>query len=609
MRRRTMHHPSDLRREEDVRRRTATAALIDAAILGEAERAQRLITGGADANGRRDGRHDGDTALGRAAFSNHISTMVVLVDAGADLNKADGGGASPLIRAAQRGHTQSVQWLLDQGSDWCHKNLIGQTALDVAQDNNMVETAAALEAWAQAHPVDFQRTQQQVQAEDRWKSHLHWKFGWEKHRNVAQDSLGVDERLVRGVPMVVCPFLFSDLVEALTLPVGGKPTWYFCVLVVWSITCGLALLLGGLLTAREVGDPLLALSLFFCAATIGVVYPLILFDLRATLGNDTKCKLSLLGAGSARIPVDKANALHDLPMRTNLAYPAKFISILALWTIIHVLVRAVLPLENNLVCAAETSIWLLLSNPAEVFAGEIQVQHSWGWSWVVLAPVLLECFFTVSEVMKAGTVTLRTATALISTRVQTVTDAVKLEAESAGQDISPTEWERTVVNPCRELIGDIHTLSEGWARSILLGWAGALAKVGALVCVALSRTVAEHIMPVVQQDSIGTICAELCKQSIMLSSFICTIDVSILSTAAEHIDVSDLSLLYAFQGIIFIKIFCELRNALHIVYAPAEISTSVGVLQKILNDIRVSDLSTETHDKVFILECALSNSN
>ena len=45
------------------------------------------------------------------------------------------------------------------------------------------------------------------------------------------------------------------------------------------------------------------------------------------------------------------------------------------------------------------------------------------------------------------------------------------------------------------------------------------------------------------------------------------------------------------------------------VRAPAEVSTDDDILKDTLNDVRVSDFSDVTHNKIFILECALANSN
>ena len=76
----------------------------------------------------------------------------MLVRAGADLVKASGGGTTPLIVAAFKGHsTAAVEWLLSRGADWRLTRVDGKTALDYAKEGGTSEAVAALEAWIAEH--------------------------------------------------------------------------------------------------------------------------------------------------------------------------------------------------------------------------------------------------------------------------------------------------------------------------------------------------------------------------------------------------------------------------------------------------------------------------
>ena len=50
-------------------------------------------------------------------------------------------------------------------------------------------------------------------------------------------------------------------------------------------------------------------------------------------------------------------------------------------------------------------------------------------------------------------------------------------------------------------------------------------------------------------------------------------------------------------------------GALLIASGPAEVSTQADNLMECLNDVRISDFSPETHEKVSIIECAMASSN
>jgi ankyrin repeat protein len=89
-------------------------ALINAAIKGETEAVRRLAEEGARLDALDQG---GGTALARAAENNHIDTVLLLLDLGADPRRAGNEiSGPPLVAAARRGHGAIVDLLLERTS-------------------------------------------------------------------------------------------------------------------------------------------------------------------------------------------------------------------------------------------------------------------------------------------------------------------------------------------------------------------------------------------------------------------------------------------------------------------------------------------------------------
>jgi len=84
-------------------------------------------------------------------IQHYFGIMEVLVGAGADLNKVNGRGQTPLMIAAASGHTEAVVWLLNNGADWRLTDNTVKTALDVANNKRHTEVAAIIEAHIEAH--------------------------------------------------------------------------------------------------------------------------------------------------------------------------------------------------------------------------------------------------------------------------------------------------------------------------------------------------------------------------------------------------------------------------------------------------------------------------
>ena len=87
---------------------------------------------------------DGNTALIGAAAKGHTETIQVLIQAGSELNKAGKHGFTALISAAAEGHTETVQALIQAGSELNEANNYGFTALIGAAAKGHTETVQAL---------------------------------------------------------------------------------------------------------------------------------------------------------------------------------------------------------------------------------------------------------------------------------------------------------------------------------------------------------------------------------------------------------------------------------------------------------------------------------
>ena len=81
---------------------------------GHINMVQLLLNGGADPN--RANRH-GRTPLQVAAWNGRAVVVRILLDRGADPNKADRNGSTPLHDAAWKGHKYVIPLLLNRGAD------------------------------------------------------------------------------------------------------------------------------------------------------------------------------------------------------------------------------------------------------------------------------------------------------------------------------------------------------------------------------------------------------------------------------------------------------------------------------------------------------------
>lgn len=108
---------------------TGEPALQEAAQRGDVARVARLLDAGADVNGADGG---GRTALTTAARSGRTDVAKLLLSRGADVNKPESWGATPLMLAASQGFGDEVDLLLRHGADVRARAREGLDALSAA---------------------------------------------------------------------------------------------------------------------------------------------------------------------------------------------------------------------------------------------------------------------------------------------------------------------------------------------------------------------------------------------------------------------------------------------------------------------------------------------
>ncbi len=111
------------------------SALMLAALKGQFELAEKMISKGADVN------KTGWTPLHYAASGGHVAVVRLLLEHHAYIDAISPNGTTPLMMASMYGSAAAVQALLEEGADPLLTNLQGLTALQFAQRANRPDSA------------------------------------------------------------------------------------------------------------------------------------------------------------------------------------------------------------------------------------------------------------------------------------------------------------------------------------------------------------------------------------------------------------------------------------------------------------------------------------
>jgi ankyrin repeat protein len=114
--------------------------LWNACIRGEVERARQILLKGVDVNQI----CDGCTPAYVACQNGHTECLSLLINHGAELDKADDEGATPAFVACQNGHTECLSLLIDHGAQLDKADNTGFTPAYSACENGRTECLSLL---------------------------------------------------------------------------------------------------------------------------------------------------------------------------------------------------------------------------------------------------------------------------------------------------------------------------------------------------------------------------------------------------------------------------------------------------------------------------------
>jgi ankyrin repeat protein len=119
--------------------------LSDAVLQGDVEKTKKLIKLGADVQVLDDRTNpNGRYPLNWAAWQNNVEIINALLDAGADINKANLTGFTPLHHAIESGSKEAAALLIKRGANLNTVNRSGMTPLQFAEAAGRQEIEAML---------------------------------------------------------------------------------------------------------------------------------------------------------------------------------------------------------------------------------------------------------------------------------------------------------------------------------------------------------------------------------------------------------------------------------------------------------------------------------
>ena len=136
----------------DLQQQEGKTALYLAAYESYGATAQALLAAGAAPDIKTSPDYLQDTALFPAVAHGDEALVRALVQAGADVNAADGRGATPLMDAAN-GSLAMVSLLLELGANANARSLSGGTALDIARREQRQDIVRLLQRAARTRPA------------------------------------------------------------------------------------------------------------------------------------------------------------------------------------------------------------------------------------------------------------------------------------------------------------------------------------------------------------------------------------------------------------------------------------------------------------------------
>ena len=114
--------------------------LLHAAEEGHVQKIRHLLTKGTSP----DVVVDGWTALERASINNQCDTIKALIESGADPNREDEDGQTPLYWTVKKGHREASDTLMACGAHYDKADLLGSTPLHCAAQSGHREVVIVL---------------------------------------------------------------------------------------------------------------------------------------------------------------------------------------------------------------------------------------------------------------------------------------------------------------------------------------------------------------------------------------------------------------------------------------------------------------------------------